>query len=398
MDSVTPSSDKTFRVSLKSRSIWLLISTVLLGYGTTKAQEKPAFDESVAAGKAIPNPNDLLETLAFTRHQSVQNFLNLDTKQREWIDDLLLKTQGVPSGVETTSFYTKESDFRDLEYRKTIQRLAAEIRTKRREMAAEMLDPVQQEKLRLVALFAEVRRTGLKASLLEGFLGETLELNDGQKQSIEISLAKIARQYKNDMTAVIKSIETDLTATLSPEQVEKWSKLIGPAFYFEPTESEARIKRVMANYGRKYGNYNPRSPASLSSIVVRREVTEELNLSAEQMAMLESLRPSSPVTSQFLQQLNPAQSRRLSQLEYRYEIFQMGIHYSLTEGRLGKALEITKSQAQAILDQRLAHSNLVREAVDKNTRTALIAICNQLNSDQRTLVESLSQVNCDGLE
>ncbi|MFN7840709.1 MAG: hypothetical protein ACK506_23995, partial [Pirellula sp.] len=366
MDSVTPSSDKTFRVSLKSRSIWLLISTVLLGYGTTKAQEKPAFDESVAAGKAIPNPNDLLETLAFTRHQSVQNFLNLDTKQREWIDDLLLKTQGVPSGVETTSFYTKESDFRDLEYRKTIQRLAAEIRTKRREMAAEMLDPVQQEKLRLVALFAEVRRTGLKASLLEGFLGETLELNDGQKQSIEISLAKIARQYKNDMTAVIKSIETDLTATLSPEQVEKWSKLIGPTFYFESTESEARIKRVMANHGRKYGNYNPRSPASLSSIVVRREVTEELNLSAEQMAMLESLRPSSPVTSQFLQQLNPAQSRRLSQLEYRYEIFQMGIHYSLTDGRLGKALEITKSQAQAILDQRLAHSNLVREAVDKN--------------------------------
>jgi hypothetical protein len=154
----------------------------------------------------------------------------------------------------------------------------------------------------------------------------------------------------------------------------------------------------MANYGRKYGNYNPRSPASLSSIVVRREVTEELNLSAEQMAMLESLRPSSPVTSQFLQQLNPTQSRRLSQLEYRYEIFQMGIHYSLTDGRLGKALEITKSQAQAILDQRLAHSNLVREAVDKNTRTALIAICNQLNSDQRTLVESLSQVNCDGLE
>ena len=398
MDRATPSFDKTCRLSLISRSIWLLISAVILGCGTVNAQEKPFFRESVAAGRAIPNPNDLLATLAFTRHKSVQIFLKLDARQQEWLNELLLKTEGVPTVVETTEFYTQPSELRDLEFRKAVHMKADAELANRREMATEMLDPVQQEKLRLVALFAEVRRVGLKASLLEGFLGEALELNDGQKQSIEFILAKIARQYKNDMTFVIQTVEADLTKTLSPEQVEKWSKLLGPAFYFEPTESEARIKRVMANYGRKYGNYNPRSPASLSSIVVRREVTEELNLSEEQMAMLESLRPSSPVTSQFLQQLNPTQSRRLSQLEYRYEIFQMGIHYSLTDGRLGKALEITKSQAQAILDQRLAHSNLVREAVDKNTRTALIAICNQLNSDQRTLVESLSQVNCDGLE
>ncbi|MFN7840441.1 MAG: hypothetical protein ACK5N9_01865 [Pirellula sp.] len=144
-----------------------MISAVILGCGTVNAQEKPFFRESVAAGRAIPNPNDLLATLAFTRHKSVQIFLKLDARQQEWLNELLLKTEGVPTVVETTEFYTQPSELRDLEFRKAVHMKADAELANRREMATEMLDPVQQEKLRLVALFAEVRRVGLKASLLE---------------------------------------------------------------------------------------------------------------------------------------------------------------------------------------------------------------------------------------
>jgi hypothetical protein len=312
------------------------------------------YSESVARDHVVPNPNSLLACLAFARHDSVKRFLNLDAEQTKWVDELLLETGGTPA-TYTISFDAEIEINQDV--RNQIRENGPLIVAEREAKALEVLDPQQRDRLRFVTLFMEVKRAGIRESLMTGFVGDELGINQGQRQAIENALVKLDEQKRAELIALGKKIEDDLTSELSLEQQCLWRKIVGKDFRFVETEKEKRRNRVMAAMGRKPFVPNPAETIDLIPLLQRSDVAEELEMTEEQVSAFKNASRTRASTKWVNSLLTNKQQVRAKELVFRYEVFCMGVHKALSEGHLGKALGITKSQAEPILKRIPEHQS-----------------------------------------
>jgi hypothetical protein len=353
------------------------------------------YSESVASGRVTPSPDSLLGCLAFARYDSVKKYLNLDKEQSKWVDNLLKETGGDPVSFEMT--FNSSADIAKVD-RKKLGETARTVVAAREAMAFEMLDPNQRDKLRFVTLFVEVKRWGLREALMNGFVGEELKLSEGQYQLIGDKLDSLEKERQVAMKSIGKKIEGDLSAELSREQQELWKKAIGKEFQFSETEQEKRMQRVMSAMGRKTFIPNPDVIRECMILLQRNDVAEELELSDEQVSLFKKASRSMADPQWINKMLNDKQLLRVKQLAFRFEVFRIGIHKALNGGHLGTVMEITKSQADSILKSMPEHQRLVVSAEHESIKKCLRALSESLDKQQKSTLEQIVQVNCEGVE
>jgi hypothetical protein len=353
------------------------------------------YSESVANDHVTPNPDNLLDCLAFARYDSVKKHLKLDDEQSQWVDELLRDT-GEDPGSYSVSF-SSEAEIAKLN-RNQVRATARNVVAAREAIALAMIDPVQRDKLRFVTLFVEVKRWGIREALLKGFVGEELGFSEGQYQLIEDKLDLLEKERQSEMSSIGKKIEADIVSEITAEQQELWKKSVGNDFHFFETEREKRMQRAFTAMGRKPVISNPDALRECVILLQRQDVAEELMLSAEHSSSFKTASRSMADPKWVSSMLNDKQLLRVKQLAFRYEAFRVGIHKSMSEGYLGKTLGISKSQADAILKMMPEHQRLVIAAEHESIKKCLLGLSERLDKHQKSTLAQIIQVNCEGVE
>jgi hypothetical protein len=353
------------------------------------------YSESVSNGHVTPNPDNLLDCLAFVRHDSVKRYLKLDDEQSKWVEDLLRDTGGDPGSYSVS--FSSETEIAKLD-RNQVLATARNVVAARESIALAMIDPVQRDKLRFVTLFVEVKRWGIRESLLKGFVGEELGLSEGQYQLIADKLDLLEKERQSEMRSIGKKIESDIVSEITAEQQELWKKSVGNDFQFLETEQEKRMHRAFAAMGRKPVIPNPDALRECVILLQRQDVAQELMHSDEQSSSFKKASRSMTDPAWVSSMLNDKQLVRVKQLAFRYEAFRIGIHKSMSDGYLGKTLGISKSQADAILKLMPEHQRLVIAAEHESIKKCLLGLSERLDKHQKSTLAQIIQVNCEGVE
>jgi Spy/CpxP family protein refolding chaperone len=168
-------------------------------------------------------------------------------KELDLVDEQVTKLTAINEKVreEMRAQFQDLGNFRDMSDEER-QTAFAEMRTKMEERTKavqaeidEVLLPQQRERLAQINFQSQLRRAGGDSTgLTSDFIVAQLEMTDDQKAQITEAEAKVAKELAEKVAKARNEAREQLLALLTPEQREKFKKLMGAEFRF--TQQQGR--------------------------------------------------------------------------------------------------------------------------------------------------------------
>ena len=137
-------------------------------------------------------------------------------------------------------------------------RLTVERKARHSSAIEEILLPEQAQRFAQVALRAEVYRSGLGVALLNGRLGNEVEIYENQRANLMDKFVAIEQRTKLEIERIRRQAELSMMNELSAEQRLQVDQALGKYFsYYEPTDFEKR-EALRADAAKRYQQFAPK--------------------------------------------------------------------------------------------------------------------------------------------
>jgi hypothetical protein len=373
-----------------------IVNPVVFGQGTGPVD---ITIDVTAPGRVIPDPNNIEGLVHFLRNKSIAKELNFDEQQRGEVEKLLRETGG-----SLTAFSTPGVPGQTLEEYKAVVALK---KAKNRLAFEALLDPKQEARLVQIAYHVEIARIGMGESLINGFFGENVGVENYQKSALSTVSAAIEREAVNSIKTVALELRKRFCEEeLTLQQREQLDELLGKWFLF--VENPGRDSTL------DFAIPNPDSKKALLSLLNNRSVATELGLTGERQELLrhakkrlsqysneagaiaiqlqinqeEKSKLDSEVESAVVNLFSEEEWQRLRQVAFQVEIAKIGIAKALLGGRLGKQIEIEKAQRDSIAKSEAGEIKLL-ETIGKVRQVANKKMLKELPALQRERAEKI---------
>ncbi len=331
-------------------TVLLFLAPVLFGQGT------------VAIGRSIPDPQKKMSIAQFLSNKSVVKELGLDDKAQKAIQELLTANNG---DLVNLSFYGGTG----MPKLGNIKARAAMIRQENESIYDDIIDPIQQDRLREIVYQIELARVGPAEALLNGFLGRDVGVEVYQKPALKIVADAAESRAKTLIKEIISAARGEVVSELSASQRERAKRLLGSDFEFVDERPTVRFEYKLPGFSVP----DPGSLIATAGLAMKKSIRREIGLDPNVERTLDKLhrdaRGSGPLASvrdrrdavskivyeelqqQVEEMFTPSQKTRLSQLAYHVEIARIGLIRALTEGYFGKELEIDENQKTTLFEK-----------------------------------------------
>ncbi len=188
----------------------------------------PFFFRNVKSGLPrgrTPDPDSILETVHLLKDDTIAVDVRLQTSDREEILRLLTVS-------EDKLLMDKAIKIRDQNRKFEIIEMKTEIANERISRIAEILDPLQRDRLKEIAYRFEVDKVGIILALTDGFLGKRVGMNKNQIVKLRLRAEKIESKIRDAVTDVKTRSRSELFRELEPLQRIEVEKVLGKPFAF----------------------------------------------------------------------------------------------------------------------------------------------------------------------
>lgn len=115
----------------------------------------------------------------------------------------------------------------------------------------EILLPVQLKRIRQLAYQIEVRQNGLGEFLVDGRLGQDVDVHDDQKQHLTDRAAAIEAEARAAIIKIRSEAQAKLLAELAPDQRKTAEGLLGKYFEYEELSLSQQLQKQMKSLREK---------------------------------------------------------------------------------------------------------------------------------------------------
>jgi transcriptional regulator of met regulon len=339
----------------------------------------------VSLGMSIPDPNKKLQIAQFLANKTVVKAIGLNSEERAAIEQLLAENNGDLANVTFGGSGSKIPSFAELKAK------SAKMRQENERRLDEILDPIQQDRLRQIVYQIEISRIGPAEALITGFLGKEVGVETYQKTAMRIVAESADVRAKRSILEIVSASRESVIAELSATQRSRIKDLFGSTFDF--LDQMQTIKFEYREPG--FAIPTPNSLMAVVGLAMNDSIAKEIGLSPEARSALEKLHKDSrrpkeapgplaeigfrkdelskticlEIQNQVEELLTVKQKQRLQQLAYHVETSRIGLIAALLSGYLGKELGLDSQQKLAL--ERANEE--IQEKADANILRVLIA-------------------------
>lgn len=314
---------------------------------------------TAAIGRSIPDPQRKMSIAQFLSNRSVVKELKLDDQAQKAIQQLLTENNG---DLVNVTFYGGTG----MPKLGNIKAKAAMIRQANEAKYDDIINPIEQDRLRQLVYQIELARVGPAEALLAGFLGRDVGVEVYQKAALRIIADAAESRAKILIKKIVSTAREEVLSELSAAQREQAKSVLGSDFEFVDDRMTSRFEYKIPGFAVP----DPDSLIATAGLAMKKSIRMEIWLKPDTERTLDKLHKDSrgrPLASfrdgrddvskityeelqlQVEEVFTSSQKTRLSQLAYRVEIARIGLIRALTEGYLGKKLEIGEKQKTTLL-------------------------------------------------
>ncbi len=285
--------------------------------------------------------------------------LKLDDQAQKAIQQLLTENNG---DLVNVTFYGGTG----MPKLGNIKAKAAMIRQANEAKYDDIINPIEQDRLRQLVYQIELARVGPAEALLAGFLGRDVGVEVYQKAALRIIADAAESRAKILIKKIVSTAREEVLSELSAAQREQAKSVLGSDFEFVDDRMTSRFEYKIPGFAVP----DPDSLIATAGLAMKKSIRMEIWLKPDTERTLDKLHKDSrgrPLASfrdgrddvskityeelqlQVEEVFTSSQKTRLSQLAYRVEIARIGLIRALTEGYLGKKLEIGEKQKTTLL-------------------------------------------------